>query len=401
MTTLKYSFVLKDPKAEKSLVFLIVHHHGRRLKISTGLVVLSCCWDADNYQLTRKSDYFRQDNAILLKWKNAAEDSIREAEIRNEPPDKLKDRILEAMGKEPKRNKKAGSDGFFFPYFERWANTTTVSRKATNQSAYSARLFKEFLGKRSPAFDDITVTLLNEYVEWMAGVKNLKPNTRGGHIRNIKTAMNKAYNEGLHQNLDYKKVVKEREDTENVYLTGDEVERLASMNLTGTREKVRDLFLIGCYTAMRFSDYSVLTPDAISDGYIRYVQKKTGESVVLPCHPRVAEIVRRYNGVPAISQQKFNDIIKLICMDAGIREKIPVRETKGYKTTTTYREKWEMVSSHTARRTAATNMYKAGIPAISIMKITGHRTEANFLKYIKLSKEENAQMLKDNRFFGE
>ena len=65
MTTLKYSFVLKDPKAEKSLVFLIVHHHGKRLKISTGLVVLSDCWDADNYQLTRKSDYFRQDNATL------------------------------------------------------------------------------------------------------------------------------------------------------------------------------------------------------------------------------------------------------------------------------------------------------------------------------------------------
>ena len=86
-------------------------------------------------------------------------------------------------------------------------------------------------------------------------------------------------------------------------------------------------------------------------------------------------------------------------MEAGINERIPVKETKGLTTTVIYREKWELVTSHTARRTAATNMYKAGIPAISIMKITGHRTEANFMRYIKLSKEENAEMLKGSSFF--
>ena len=394
-----YTFVLKDPRSETSLVYMIIRKDGDKMKISTGIKIRSDCWDKDNFQLTRKSEYYRTDNALLLRWKNAAEKSIRDSELSNESIERLKDRILIEMGRTT-REEVIGKNTYFLPYFERWAATTTVKRKATNQSVNSARLFKEFLGKRNLKFGDMTVILLEEYVEWMAKVKNMKPNTRGGHIRNIKTAMNKAYNEGLHTNLDFKKIAKETEEVENIYLTGDEVERLASMNLTGTREKVRDLFLIGCYTAMRFSDYSILTPDAISDGYIRYVQKKTGESVVLPCHPRVAEIVRRYNGVPAISQQKFNDIIKLICMDAGIREKIPVRETKGYKTTTTYREKWEMVSSHTARRTAATNMYKAGIPAISIMKITGHRTEANFLKYIRLSKEENAQMISNNRFFN-
>ena len=56
-------------------------------------------------------------------------------------------------------------------------------------------------------------------------------------------------------------------------------------------------------------------------------------------------------------------------------------------------EKWEAVSSHTARRSAATNMFKAGIPSISIMKITGHKTETQFMKYIKVSKEENADGL--------
>lgn len=67
---------------------------------------------------------------------------------------------------------------------------------------------------------------------------------------------------------------------------------------------------------------------------------------------------------------------------------------------TTYYEKWELVSSHTARRSAATNMYKAGIPTISIMKITGHKSERVFMDYIKITGEKNAQMLKNNPFFN-
>lgn len=393
-----YTFILKDPNSQTSPVFLAIRDSGRRLKISTGLTVQTDAWDKDNFQMTRKSPFHKTENAVLLRWKNAAETAVREAELDNTSLEKTKDRILAALGKEVKNTQSSGKE-LFLPYFDRWATTDTTRRKATNQSAQSSRLFREFLEGRNPTFDEITVSLLNRYVEWMATVRNLKPNTRGGHIKNIKAAMNKAFDEGLHNNTDFRKVRRETEEVFNIYLTDAEVEKLASMSLTGTKEKVRDLFLIGCYTSMRFSDYSILKPEAISDGYIRYVQKKTGESVVLPCHPRVAEIVCRYNGVPGISQQKFNDIIKGICMEAGINEKIPVKETKGLTTTVTYREKWELVTSHTARRTAATNMYKAGIPAISIMKITGHRTEANFMRYIKLSKEENAEMLKGSSFF--
>jgi integrase len=63
------------------------------------------------------------------------------------------------------------------------------------------------------------------------------------------------------------------------------------------------------------------------------------------------------------------------------------------------KEKWELVSSHTARRTGATNMYKAGIPTLAIMKVTGHTSESSFLKYINISKEENARMLAEHPYF--
>ena len=62
--------------------------------------------------------------------------------------------------------------------------------------------------------------------------------------------------------------------------------------------------------------------------------------------------------------------------------------------------KYALVSSHTARRSFATNAYKAGIPSIAIMKITGHKRESTFMRYIRVSERENAEMLKDAAFFN-
>jgi len=67
--------------------------------------------------------------------------------------------------------------------------------------------------------------------------------------------------------------------------------------------------------------------------------------------------------------------------------------TKGGKRITEAHPKWELVTSHTARRSFATNLYKSGFPSISIMGITGHRTEKAFLKYIKVTPEEHAMLL--------
>ena len=62
-------------------------------------------------------------------------------------------------------------------------------------------------------------------------------------------------------------------------------------------------------------------------------------------------------------------------------------------TVTIRKYKWQLVSTHTARRSFATNLYLSGFPAISIMKITGHRTEASFLKYIRITQRDTANQL--------
>ena len=64
-------------------------------------------------------------------------------------------------------------------------------------------------------------------------------------------------------------------------------------------------------------------------------------------------------------------------------------------------KKHELVSTHTARRSFATNAYKAKVPMLSIMKITGHKKTETFQKYISLSNEEHAELMSSNSFFTE
>ncbi|MPN21796.1 hypothetical protein SDC9_169177 [bioreactor metagenome] len=168
-------------------------------------------------------------------------------------------------------------------------------------------------------------------------------------------------------------------------------------------DKVRDLFIIGCYTGLRFSDLNQISPDNFinNNTQIKVKTEKTGEFVVIPLHKTVKEIVQKYdNSIPdVISNQKMNEYLKEVAKLAELNDRITISSTKGGTKQTEVFEKWELVTVHTARRSFATNMYLLDIPTISIMKITGHRTEKAFLLYIKISQEENANKLLNHPFF--
>ena len=99
------------------------------------------------------------------------------------------------------------------------------------------------------------------------------------------------------------------------------------------------------------------------------------------------------------SQQSFNKVIKNICKRAKINNEILIERTVGNKVVRKKYKKYQLVSSHTARRSFATNMYLAGVAAAKIMLITGHKTESSFFKYIRISKDENAKELSQHPFF--
>jgi len=102
-----------------------------------------------------------------------------------------------------------------------------------------------------------------------------------------------------------------------------------------------------------------------------------------------------------ISNQKLNSFIKLAAKEAGMNDQISLDVHKGSKDIIIQYRKWEKVTTHTARRSFATNAFKAGIPAQMIMKITGHKTESQFMKYLRVSGMENALLLSKHQFFSQ
>jgi integrase len=89
----------------------------------------------------------------------------------------------------------------------------------------------------------------------------------------------------------------------------------------------------------------------------------------------------------------MNKHLKEIGRRAKINESFLKIRTKGRKRVEQTLSKYELITTHTARRSFATNMFKRGIPSRVIMNITGHRTERAFSTYIKVSQDENAEMM--------
>ena len=220
--------------------------------------------------------------------------------------------------------------------------------------------------------------------------------------------MNEAVVRKLTHNLQYKnkRFKTPEENSESIYLSKEEITKIYEKDFSFKPifEKVRDLFIIGCYTGLRFSDLAAITKDNFIDKKtkLRIKTEKTGELVIIPIHRYVKEILEKYHGkVPeSYSNQKMNQYLKNVAELVELNENVQINATKGGIKTSTNYKKWELVTVHTARRSFATNAYLADVPTISIMKITGHRTEKSFLKYIKITQEDNANKLINHPFFN-
>lgn len=254
-------------------------------------------------------------------------------------------------------------------------------------------------------FKNADIDFYNTFIKYLSGL-GLGQNTIGTRIKIVKTILNNANERGLTVSTDYQKksFSKPSEETENIYLNETELTAIYNLNtLPKYLESVRDMFLIGCYTGLRYSDLIRLTKDSItSDDTITIKTQKTEKIVDIPIHPHVKQIFEKYDyQLPKpISNQKYNEYIKLVVKHAGINEPITKQYRKNGLLANLTEPKYNFVTSHTARRSFATNAFLADVPVLAIMQITSHRTEESFMKYIKMSAKDNAMKLKTHRFFN-
>lgn len=258
-------------------------------------------------------------------------------------------------------------------------------------------------------FDDIDLKFYDSFVAYFSGL-NYSINTIGRHVKELKIIMRAARDEGLHDNryIESQKFRVLTTEVTNIYLSESELNAIASIDLKDSKPKelARDVFLVGCYTAQRFSDYSTINSGNIrtlDNGQIvvDLIQQKTSNHVIIPARPELVAILEKYDySLPKSYEQKVNRYMKEIAREAGIIKPIEINYIeKGVKKSKVV-EKCNLVTTHTARRSGATNMYLAKIPTIAIMKITGHKTEREFMKYIMITAEESAMELIDHPYFG-
>lgn len=288
------------------------------------------------------------------------------------------------------------------------------------------RIFQDFYNIKPFDWQDINQMLIDRFISYLEEDCGYMKTTNARYIGLFRTVVSIAEKKGVHTNTIAKDLfhipsAREQDKAKEIYLTKDELQAIYDMPLAGLEEKVRDVFLIGCYTAQRFSDYSRIDEHCIATTtkgtrVIRLEQLKTKAKVVIPIlDPKLETLLKKYDyNVPYLSDVVFNRYIKKIChrlsasfpgMAVMERTKLTKKELireqeakKEKKVLFDYDEqgfpikpRWKLVSSHTARRTAITNMFLSGkYTTGQMMYVSGHKKEKTFYNYIKLSLDEYA-----------
>lgn len=453
------TFILKDPKSvQPTLIYLIFRFNSfkynyknnekkyERLKISTGLKWKPADWNSSKYRGRDKSGCPdpTELNQRLTNMETVITDLHRK--MINDNEEITLETIRENLEKRTDvfpdlRKKFSGEASSQMPtdlisFFEKFISTTKyvykngkpyeMNPRTRQRYATTLRHLKEFAASKTKGlnFKDIDLNFYQDFVAYLRNQVHKKPsktnpnptetikmadNTVGKHISTLKTILNAATEAGINNNTKYtnQKFATISEDVEKIYLTQIELDKIYRLDLSLIKslERVRDLFLIGSYTCLRFSDFSNIKKENIYNNdkgtFLKITTAKTGQGVIIPMHKVVAEIMTKYdyNLPQSISNQKMNEYLKEIGKRADISDPVIITKFEGgVKVSKTFK-KYELISTHTARRSGATNMFLTGIPAISIMKITGHKTEKSFMRYIQMSQEDNANMLIDHPFF--
>lgn len=226
----------------------------------------------------------------------------------------------------------------------------------------------------------------------------LKLNTIGKTVKQLRIFIKDRVKRKVIPPIDLSDYKIPEEESDAIYLTYEEIGKIYHLDLSANPELIpyRDLFVLGCLTGLRFSDFSALEPEDLQQDMLYKKQEKSVHWVVIPMRKEAKEIFTRQfrDEIPKLSNVKFNEKIKLIAKMAGIGYPVKFSYRKGNKMIEEKRPKWGWITSHTARRSFCTNEFLKGTPVYLIMKISGHKREKDFYRYIRIDPKEAAEKIK-------
>lgn len=424
-------FNLNNPKAEKSPIRCCLSINGKRYRSQVGISVVTKFWDKNKSRVKVTNSYR---DAVLINHKLAEWDgavnrvlhnttlknidisdekvfwSYVQCEIKNEPY------ILGA------RNTQSFTDYIENVYIPRFRGRKDERRLRRFKSVYALLKEYEEHTSRTINFNDVNVLFYRDFSDFCYKEKKYTINYFGTLVKIVKQFMREAVEiDRLSSNHDYRsaefKAPSAAVDSE--YLTVEELEALYRVDidklieenyplsfgwgreqLRNTFTTVRNLFLIGAFTGLRVSDFTDLKDYNFRDGKMVKITEKDNDRVVIPIHPLVQNILDGgFDYSAKVSEKTMRDYIKILCRFAGFTQNVEVRRTTGGVVKSEVYPRYRLISTHTCRRSFATNAVIAGIPVAHIMMITGHTRETDFWRYVRIKPSQIADLVADSKFF--
>ncbi|WP_147677272.1 tyrosine-type recombinase/integrase [Algibacter pacificus] len=299
-------------------------------------------------------------------------------------------------------------------YYKENLNSKVLVSGKTGVTANTLNRYKTIINKvkafeskqkKRYTFENVDLRFYKDFKNYLLNVEKLSLNTVGRYINYIKTICIDAEKYGIKINRavlsgEFRAT---KEKVNFITLSETEIQTIFEHDFSKTPylENARNWLIVGVWTGARVSDLLQFTSNNINNGFIEYTAKKTDQKIILPLHPHIKEILlNNDNQFPReISAQRFNDYIKTVCKDAGLKQLVygskqkKIKKKVWRKTKGEY-PKHELVSTHICRRSFATNHY-GKLPTPVIMAVTGHTTERMFLNYVGKTAKDNANVLND------
>lgn len=401
----------KSPTAIYALIFL----NARRFKYYSREQIHPTHWSTEKHRVKRSFTGSLELNQRLNDFEATIQDTYRRYvnDTGEEPSPALLRALLDkAFSKTAEQDEYERMLktfwGFFDDFLQRSENGTRLHIQ--NHTPLATNTIKNFRNlkahlknfeqtkRKKVDFDVIDLKFYQAFTGYLTINKGLGINTIGKLITNLKVLLREAWEAGATPNTSFthRKFRSYQVQTDAIYLTEAEIKSLQEVDLsTSSRhDKVRDMFIIGCYTGLRFSDFSRLSYAHIIENTIHITQVKTAAPLYIPVRAELKRIFDKYpEQLPAaITNQEFNRVLKEVCRRCDVLKKeVTIIRIAGGKQLTVCKPKHEFVQSHTARRSFATNEYIAGdLQPFEIRAITGHKTDKAFYKYIRMTPKENA-----------
>ncbi len=418
------NFYLKDGKATREvLIYCLITYQNKRVKYYTNRKVHPKHWNPESHQV-RKS---HPNSTALNNWLRDIETFVSKIDLEWSskhsssglipiiPQSYLKENLSKYFTKTTKQEREEDSLKSFWGYYNEFlrrmkngtrlhlSKRTPMAPKTIFQFDNLKRHLENYqrVKKIKIEFDKIDLSFYNDLVEYLTIKLDLSPNTIGKLITNLKVFLREAFDEGITTNNIFtnRRFCSISSEADTIYLNLIEINEMYNLDLSRNSrlERVRDMFIISCNTALRYSDIVKIRPEDIVDGMIQVTQHKTKKKIEIPIKKIVELLLSKYNySIPRISNQKYNKNLKEIAkLCVSLQLEKDKKGIKGGKNFIVTKPKYEFVSSHTARRSFATNEYILGdLNVQQIMSITGHTTERSFYKYIRQTPKENAERIR-------